>query len=156
MTAWFGKGGPVMWPLLALSLVAATVVFERFLFWARERRSDPRAGVDELGREACVELAEQRLARGFAVLDTVITAAPLLGILGTVLGVIDCFEVLSASSHPDPLAISGGVAEALITTATGLTIAVAVLLPYNYLRARTRARLTEIEAALRAPAGEAA
>jgi biopolymer transport protein ExbB len=153
VSAWIEKGGPVMWPLLALSLVAATVIFERALFWSRERRRDPRVLLAELGPEACVEHAERRLTRGLALLDTVVTAAPLLGILGTVLGVIQCFELLSARALPDPLAISGGVAEALITTATGLTIAVAVLLPYNYLRARTRARLTEIEAAVRRPLG---
>ena len=46
---WIDKGGPVMWPLLALSLVAATVVFERVLFWARERRRDPGQGLAERG-----------------------------------------------------------------------------------------------------------
>ncbi len=150
---WIDKGGPVMWPLLALSLLAATVVFERVLFWARERKEDPRTGLAELGPRGCLEVAERRLTRGLVLLDTVITAAPLLGILGTVLGVIQCFELLSEHAQRDPLAISGGVAEALITTATGLTIAVSVLLPYNYLRARTRERLAEIEAVLR-QAGE--
>ena len=155
MNGWIEKGGPVMGPLFALSFAAATVVFERALFWARERRRDPLARLAELGPEGCLEEAERRLTRGLDLLDTVITVAPLLGILGTVLGVIDCFELLGGGPQPDPLAISGGVAEALITTATGLSISLAVLLPFNYLRARTRGRLAEIAAALRR-AGESA
>ena len=80
-------------------------------------------------------------------LDTVITSAPLLGILGTVLGIIDSFELLAARSDVDPLAVSGGVSEALITTATGLVIALLVIFPYNVFRARLRIRLESLERA---------
>jgi len=84
-----------------------------------------------------------------AVLDTVITAAPLLGILGTVLGIIDSFELLSDRSVQDPLAVTGGVAKALITTASGLVIALVVIFPYNYFRTLIQDRLGEMEHEMR-------
>lgn len=146
MIAWFDKGGPLMWPLLFLSLVTVTVVVERALVFARERRHDAREVVRDLGRERSLDDAERRLAKGMVVLDTVITAAPLLGILGTVLGIIQCFELLG-QGQPNPLAIAGGVAQALITTASGLTVALAAILPYNYFRSRLRDRLGELERA---------
>ncbi|MEW6071517.1 MAG: MotA/TolQ/ExbB proton channel family protein [Planctomycetota bacterium] len=163
MSEWFVKGGPVMWPLLALSLAAVALIVERFLFWFRERRRPASAAVVELlaahpevgngGGETDLEfplrVEERRLERGMAVLDTIITAAPLLGILGTVLGIIDSFELLSARSVQDPLAVTGGVAEALITTASGLVIALGVIFPYNYFRTLVRDRLGALEHEMR-------
>ncbi|HUO65246.1 MAG TPA: MotA/TolQ/ExbB proton channel family protein, partial [Terriglobales bacterium] len=88
---------------------------------------------------AFVRASGQELARfsqGMATLDTVITAAPLLGLLGTVTGMIAAFGVLSTSGMNQPNAITGGVAEALIATAVGLGIAIVTLVPYNYFSAK--------------------
>ena len=74
-----------------------------------------------------------RMKRGLGVLDTIITLAPLLGILGTVLGIIESFDLLGASGIEDPKAVTGGIAQALITTAAGLSVAVVTLIPFNYL-----------------------
>jgi len=73
-----------------------------------------------------------RMKRGMSVLDTIITMAPLLGILGTVTGIIVSFDFLGKAGVEDPKAVTGGIAQALITTATGLTIALATIIPYNY------------------------
>ena len=76
---------------------------------------------------------ELGLARRYLpVLDTVITLSPLLGLLGTVTGMIAAFGVLSTTGMNQPNAITGGVAEALIATAVGLGIAIGSLIPYNY------------------------
>ncbi len=74
-----------------------------------------------------------RLKRGVRVLDTIITLAPLLGILGTVLGIIQSFDMLGQAGIDDPRAVTGGIAQALITTAAGLSIAIITLIPHNYL-----------------------
>jgi biopolymer transport protein ExbB len=140
---WLQKGGPVVWPLLLLSLVATTVVIERILFWARARRDPSR--LLEIARTGGLDAAERNMARGMVLLDTVVTVAPMLGILGTVLGIIDSFELLSADARPDPLAVSGGIAQALITTAIGLVVALSTILPYNWFRARIRESLSELE-----------
>jgi biopolymer transport protein ExbB len=73
-----------------------------------------------------------KMKRGMAILDTIITMAPLLGILGTVTGIIISFDFLGKAGVEDPKAVTGGIAQALITTAAGLTVALATIVPYNY------------------------
>jgi len=87
----------------------------------------------------------QRFNRGIAVLDTTVTLAPLLGLFGTVTGMIHAFGLLGASELGSPAAITGGIAEALIATAFGLLIAMVSLLPFNYLNARLEQARQEIE-----------
>ena len=79
-------------------------------------------------------------------LDTIITIAPLLGLLGTVTGMIRAFHVISTKSGLSaPTAITGGVAEALIATATGLAIAIATVIAYNNLIERAKGVTNDME-----------
>jgi biopolymer transport protein ExbB len=96
-----------------------------------------RASSQELGR----------FQQGMATLDTVITAAPLLGLLGTVTGMMRTFAALGAAGGDIASAantVVGGVGEALIATMCGLGIAVLALLPFNYLNARTERAKQEV------------
>jgi len=87
-------------------------------------------GLEESGQQVL-----ERLRRGLAVLDTLVTLSPMLGILGTVTGIIASFELLGTSAvGSDPVAISGGIAEALITTAAGLVVSMMALIPFNMFR----------------------
>jgi biopolymer transport protein ExbB len=100
--------------------------------------------------ERCMEehalKAAPDLFKRLSILDTIITIAPLLGLLGTVTGMIRSFHVISTRSGlGTPTAITGGVAEALIATATGLAIAITTLVGYNYLTERAKAILSELE-----------
>lgn len=88
----------------------------------------------------------RRYNRGLSILDTVITVAPLLGLLGTVTGMYGSFHEISGDLG-SPAAITGGIAEALIATAFGLGIAITALIPYNYLNARMEEARREIEVA---------
>lgn len=87
----------------------------------------------------------EAMKQGLAVLDTIVTMAPLLGILGTVLGIIASFDLLGASGIEDPKAVTGGIAQALITTATGLAVAIVTLIPLNYFIARTQRETRRLE-----------
>jgi biopolymer transport protein ExbB len=96
---------------------------------------------------AFVRASSQELSRfsqGMATLDTVITSAPLLGLLGTVTGMMKTFGSMQGDIGAAAGQITGGVAEALIATAGGLFIAIVGLLPYNYINARIELAKLEI------------
>lgn len=95
-----------------------------------------RMGADE-------EIA--RMRRYLPILDTMITLSPLLGILGTVTGIISSFNLLGSVGIEQPRMITAGIAQALITTAFGLLIAILSLLPYNYFLARVEKAALEME-----------
>ena len=90
------------------------------------------------------ELALMR--RGLTALDTIITLSPLLGLLGTIIGMMEAFNVMALSGISQPHAVTGGVAEALICTAAGITVAVITLIPYNYFLSRIELETEAIEA----------
>ncbi len=170
------EGGPVMWPLLACSLVVMTIIYERFFFWLQIKRKRDRLLTDTVltlaenaawqeikeKTNGCEDYVIRMLAVGIlhrdydlskameaearhmvkkmsqfmTVLDTMITVAPLLGIFGTVLGIISSFDMLGAVGLADPKLVTSGIAQALITTAAGLGISIATVFPYNYFKSR--------------------
>ena len=86
-----------------------------------------------------------KLERRLPALDTIVSVSPLLGILGTVTGIINSFQVLSGlEGVTSPQALSAGIAEALITTATGLIIAIPSLALYNWLSSIVDRRILEM------------
>jgi biopolymer transport protein ExbB len=104
----------------------------------------PKEDLREVARE--VALAEQPVLDGhLPVLATMVTVAPLLGLLGTISGLIKVFHVIAGGQIGDPAALSGGIAEALITTFTGLCIAIPFLVVYNSLSTRVETLTHEIE-----------
>ena len=88
----------------------------------------------------------KRFRRGIPILDTVITLAPLLGLLGTVTGMMGSFSLIGGELS-SPGAITGGIAEALIATAFGLGIAITSLIPFNFLNTKMEEARLEIELA---------
>ena len=181
----FFRGGPVMYPLLACSLLVLTVIIERLLFWTTVdlsrnrqliedalelcRHGDWKAVRDKvsgskdfiirvlvsgiLHREFSMTKAMEATAaeeirnmrRYMGVLDTMITVAPLLGIFGTVIGIINSFEALGTAGIDQPQAVTVGIAQALITTAAGLGIAILSVFPYNYFNSRVEKAVLNIE-----------
>jgi biopolymer transport protein ExbB len=173
------RGGPVMIPLAACSILALAVVIDRaFTWWRLGRSRDPElvlaraangewteavklgegsrsrvlaAGIQHrnpaptLAMEAAARTEIARLKRFLPVLDTIVTLSPLLGLLGTVTGMIAAFGIMGQSGMNSPHAITGGVAEALIATAVGLGIAIAALVPLNFFNSRVDAMHETIE-----------
>jgi biopolymer transport protein ExbB len=98
---------------------------------------------DALQMSADEELA--RMRKYLPVLDTMITLSPLLGILGTVTGIIYSFNMLGTVGVEHPRMITAGIGQALITTAFGLIIAIFSLIPYNYFLSKIEKTSLEIE-----------
>jgi biopolymer transport protein ExbB len=176
------KGGIVMIPLLACSLISLALTIERLIFWGRIKsqqavrnmlalveagefdkalkagRNSPQpiarvlaaglahrnpapAKAMEAAAQAQIPVLKSRLG----TLDTIITLAPLLGLLGTVVGMIGSFDIMSEVGMGQPHAVTGGVAEALIATASGLLIAILTLIPYNYFTTRVEKEMDAME-----------
>lgn len=118
--------------------------FSTIVMTALDHRDRPRVEIREIvedqGRQ---EVA--RLERGLGLLETIAGIAPLLGLLGTVLGMIEVFEVVSRQGAGQAQGLSSGIAEALITTATGLAIGIPSLVAYNYLTGKAEGLVLDIE-----------
>ncbi len=78
------------------------------------------------------QLIEKALHRGLWVLETIVTAAPLLGLVGTIIGMMESFRLIGGSGLVNPTGITGGVAQALIATTFGLIIAIVALFSFNF------------------------
>ncbi len=87
----------------------------------------------------------RRMRKFMGILDTIITVAPLLGIFGTVIGIIASFDVLGSAGLDHPELVTKGIAQALITTASGLGIAILTVFPYNYFNSRIERAVLFIE-----------
>lgn len=103
-------------------------------------RSIIKESIEEAGR-----LVAHQLERYLNTLGTIAAVSPLMGLLGTVFGMIDMFSALKTHGVGDPAALSGGIAEALITTAAGLTIAIPTLYFYRFLRGKVDALVISME-----------
>lgn len=94
-----------------------------------ESRERIKECIEERGREVVHELE-----RFLNTLGTIATISPLLGLLGTVIGMISVFAAITTHGVGDPGALAGGISEAMITTAAGLTVAIISLVFYRYFR----------------------
>jgi biopolymer transport protein ExbB len=99
----------------------------------------------EEAMEAATLAEIPRMKQYLPVLDTIVTLAPLLGLLGTITGMISSFGIMSLAGIGQPHAITGGIAEALIATAAGLSVAICTLIPYNYFLSKSERKIEEIE-----------
>src|SRR5215213_7621233 len=96
--------------------------------------------LEDTGRHVVYELE-----RFLNTLGTIAVISPLLGLLGTVTGIIRAFNAIQAGGVGDPRALSGGIAESLIATAAGMCVAIPALFGYRYLRGRVERIVVEME-----------
>ena len=184
---YFLKGGPIMYPILIVAVVAVCVVGERTFWWLRlNLRRDPEtlekvlAAMENGDFKAAAALAKdsedpvvrmvwhglnhyqhsslqgalqvaagielQKAGRFLTVMDTLVTLAPLLGLLGTVTGLMGSFRAIGGEELAVQK-ITGGIGEALIATMCGLAIAIISLIPFNFFTSKTSRLQFEMETA---------
>jgi biopolymer transport protein ExbB len=170
------KGGPIVWPILAILALGALITLERIFFilkrkisletvcgWietqAEARNWDAcaatcdkysknpvirviRSGVDSrnLPREDMENAVQEAILKEIPPMERFLSTmgmlaaiAPLLGLLGTVTGMIDTFHVITMHGTGDPRMMSGGISEALVTTMLGLSVAIPIMLSHTLL-----------------------
>jgi biopolymer transport protein ExbB len=187
MWAIFVKGGVIMIPIAALSILGVAVIIEKLITLRQsqvinpevvnvveqiqtpadipmairtcERHRSPFANIIRVGLEEANEPMPvvrqamedtgrrevKRLERFLVVLETVAAASPLLGLLGTVIGMIEVFSVISVQGVGQTGRLAGGIAQALITTAAGLGIGIPSLIMYNFLDSRVAGFVIKID-----------
>jgi len=118
----------------------------RILLTVLKNRGGQRAYLKSLAEEVG-EREVVSLQRYLGLLGTIANITPLLGLLGTVLGMIKAFNVIATQGLGTPATLGGGISEALITTAAGLTVAVPMILLHRYLSSRSERLVLELEEA---------
>lgn len=169
------KGGPMMWVLLGYSVVAVAIVIERLVYLQRlpgirrdleglhEIRGKlvaPEAaiavGVKQAASEGIRDLARvasrigmdqlTRMEAGLRTLAWLGNTAPLLGLFGTITGMIKAFQVIEqAGGKVDAQALAAGIWEAMVTTGAGLAVAIPVLLMLHFLESRVEKRAKSMQ-----------
>lgn len=182
------KGGPVVWPILAVLIVGIFIIGERVVFLARGRIDSDAlisdieqfaragewdrcmamcrgysekplarvmtAGVKcvEMGREEVENALQEAILREIPSMERFLSAlgmlaaiAPLLGLLGTVTGMINTFHVITLYGTGDPRLMSAGISEALVTTMLGLSVAIPLMLCHNLLDGAVERSITDME-----------
>ncbi|MGU7772069.1 MotA/TolQ/ExbB proton channel family protein [Burkholderia sp. MR1-5-21] len=164
-------GGWVVYPLSVLAIVALAIMLDRaYTFW-RFAGGGGRGGASrtlpdghvmrrlaaifndgaaplwhvEAKVDAAAQQIERDMSRGLWLLETIVTAAPLLGLLGTIVGMMRSFRLIGGDGLVSPAGVSGGIAQALVATAIGLVIALVALFAFNYFSRRVDRLMDELE-----------
>ncbi len=182
------KGGPIVWPILAILALGILIVAERVFFLLRKRMDADKftEHIEKLSKDRdwkkckniCSHYADKPVARVVAAglacwnmkreamenalqeailkevppmerflstLGMLAAIAPLLGLLGTVTGMIDTFHVITQHGTGDPRMMSGGISEALVTTMLGLSVAIPIMLAHTLLNRTVDTRIGQME-----------
>lgn len=148
---YINQGGTIMYILLAANIIGISLLLWRaFIIWAARKNLDSIAvHVLEDFKTAIgsatdnpiavgilrdqVQLRVHQLEFGLNTIKIIASVAPLMGLLGTVLGILSAFQVIAEKGLSDPSLFAGGIAMALVTTVGGLIVAIPHFVGYNYL-----------------------
>ncbi|MCL1957924.1 MAG: MotA/TolQ/ExbB proton channel family protein, partial [Fibromonadales bacterium] len=150
-------GGILMYPILAMFIVALLLIVERFVVLILNRRSykkieetvlDSKLRTREETEKALEALFAKivpRLESRLSAIAVLGTTAPLLGLLGTVMGMIELFNVITMHGTADPKLLAGGISIALITTEAGLSVAIPVHLLHTWIAGRVEKTISKMD-----------
>ena len=159
------SGGLMVYPILLLGIIATILAVDKFLTYKKltiTNSEDPKnyysrfvSRIDENSKKPIwfiesqakdeAVLIEKELASNLWILETTVTVAPLLGLLGTIIGIMDAFKLMGANSISNFDGITAGVAEALIATAFGLLVAILALFVFNFFSQKQSKFMDDLE-----------
>jgi len=139
------RGGVIVTVLIGLNILGFTIMlWKLFIFaWARFRKKkmieetlefikQNNQAFDKKSLQNALDMQIQKLEFGLVTIKTIASIAPLLGLLGTVVGVLSAFDAIALQGLGDPTVFSAGISIALITTVAGLIVAIPHYIGYNY------------------------
>ena len=134
---YINKGGEIVYILLFLNVIGFTIIIWKFLTISNKRAITHKilnkidtSNVNSINIQ--IEYEVKKLEKGLTLIKNIASVSPLLGLLGTVYGVLKSFEAITATGLGDPTIFSHGISIALITTMAGLVVAIPHHLCYNY------------------------
>ncbi len=145
------EGGPFVFWIFACGVVLWTLVLERWWFFmrilpqlSRDAQSEWLARGDRSSwcarqiRQAMISRVNVAMTTGFPLLQVLVPLSPLLGLIGTVSGMLEVFDSMALRGSADARTMASGVSHAMICTMTGLTVSITGLYPVHYFRSRAR------------------
>jgi len=134
---YINKGGEIVYILLGLNVIGFTIILWKFLILTNKKSITSKIInklnlLDPSNLSIQIEYEVKKLEKGLTFIKNIASISPLLGLLGTVYGVLKSFEAISSSGLGDPSIFSHGISIALITTIAGLIVAIPHHLCYNY------------------------
>jgi biopolymer transport protein ExbB len=150
-------GGPVLYWIAVLALVLWTFLFERLLYLGFSHRRVVRSAIEAWNarkdrkswyahqiRERLISEAAARLERNLPIIKALVMLCPLMGLLGTVTGMIEVFEVMAISGSGNPRSLAAGVSKATIPTMAGMVVALSGLFLNTWLQRKAQMSREEI------------
>jgi biopolymer transport protein ExbB len=151
-----GDGGPFVGWIFAAGVLLWGITIERWWYFSRIlpgqaaamqaqwlAREDHNSWCARQVRQAMISRLNQSMTAGFPVLQVLVPMSPLLGLIGTVTGMLEVFDSMALRGNADARSMASGVSQAMICTMTGLAISITGLYPVHYFRTRA-ARETEL------------
>lgn len=161
VVAFLERGGPVLSVIFVVTALMWTAIVERtlyFLFWHRrhsrrvlaawDARSERESWYAEQVREQLLSQSRHRLDHSQPILRALVAVCPLLGLLGTVTGMIEVFDVMAVAGNGNPRAMAAGVSRATIPTMAGMVAALSGFLFSSRLQRQTTKQADKLEALL--------
>jgi biopolymer transport protein ExbB len=149
-------GGPFVGLIFASGILMWTIIAERYWFFQRvlpklahklqqqwEARSERTSWCAQQIRQAMISRLNVAMNSGFPIMQVLVPMAPLLGLIGTVTGMLEVFDSMALRGNADARSMASGVSQAMICTMSGLAVSITGLYPVHYFRTRT-ARETEL------------
>lgn len=154
MSIWnyINQGGFIMYILLCANIIGVALLIWKFLFLKQAKKK-----IDNISHELYQDLEKLNFSKnsdtgillvkekaqtyvqdqevGMSVIKIIATVSPLLGLLGTVIGILSAFQVISEKGMSDPSFFAGGISMALVTTVAGLVVSIPHFIGYNFLAA---------------------
>lgn len=147
----FATGGLVLWAIFAAALVMWSLIVERWWYFRRQfpetrarlrrewqRRADRRSWYARQVRSMLISQAQVEMSAGVQVMGSIVPLCPLLGLVGTVVGMMEVFDAMSLRGRVDPQTLSGGISKAMIATLAGLAVSLSGMGFVQYFRGRVR------------------